>query len=159
MALEMGKPMKYAIGEVKYAASFIKWFAEEGKRVYGRMILSDRDGKKLHVIKQPIGVVGAITPWNFPAAMVTRKLGPALAAGCTIVIKPPTETPLTAIRLVELCEEAGIPKGVVNLVTGRASEIGDELLTNPKVRKITFTGSTEVGKLLIQKSVDQVKKL
>jgi succinate-semialdehyde dehydrogenase/glutarate-semialdehyde dehydrogenase len=159
MALEMGKPMNDSIGEVKYAASFIKWFSEEGKRVYGRMIPSDRHGKKMHVIKQPIGVVGAITPWNFPAAMVTRKLGPALAAGCTLVIKPPTETPLTAIRLVELCEEAGIPKGVVNLVTGRASEIGDELLTNPKVRKITFTGSTEVGKLLIKKSVDQVKKL
>lgn len=159
MALEMGKPMNDSIGEVKYAASFIKWFSEEGKRVYGRMIPSNRGGKKLQVIKQPVGVVGAITPWNFPAAMVTRKLGPALASGCTIVIKPPTETPLTAIRIVELCEEAGIPKGVVNLVTGRASEIGDELLTNPKVRKITFTGSTEVGKLLIQKSVDQIKKL
>lgn len=159
MALEMGKPMNDAIGEVKYAASFIKWYAEEGKRVYGRIIPADRDGKNLRVIKQPVGVVGAITPWNFPAAMITRKLGPALAAGCTFVVKPPNETPLTAIKLVELCEEAGIPKGVVNLVTGEASEIGDELLSNHKVRKITFTGSTEVGKLLIKKSADLVMKM
>ncbi|GEL77676.1 NAD-dependent succinate-semialdehyde dehydrogenase [Tenuibacillus multivorans] len=159
MALEMGKPMNDSIGEVKYAASFIKWFAEEGKRVYGRTIPSDREGKKMRVRKQPVGVVGAITPWNFPAAMITRKLAPALAAGCTFVVKPPNETPLTAIKLMELCEEAGIPKGVVNLVTGDAEKIGDEILTNNKVRKFTFTGSTEVGIQLLKKGADQVMKM
>lgn len=159
MTREMGKPLAESIGEVKYAADFIKWFAEEGKRVYGRTIPSHVDNKRMLVTKQPVGVVGAITPWNFPAAMITRKLGPALASGCTFVVKPPNETPLTAIMLVELCEKAGIPKGVVNLVTGEASEIGEEMLTNPHVSKITFTGSTEVGKLLLKQGADQVKKM
>ncbi|PWA10004.1 succinate-semialdehyde dehydrogenase (NADP(+)) [Pueribacillus theae] len=159
MTREMGKPLGEAIGEVKYAADFIKWFAEEGKRVYGRTIPSHVDNKRMLVTKQPVGVVGAITPWNFPAAMITRKLGPALASGCTFIVKPPNETPLTAIMLVELCEKAGIPKGVVNLVTGEASEIGEEMLTNPHVSKITFTGSTEVGKLLLKQGADQVKKM
>lgn len=159
MTLEMGKPLAEAKGEVAYAASFIKWFAEEGKRIYGRTIPSHTDNKRMIVTKQPVGVVGAITPWNFPAAMITRKLAPALAAGCTFVVKPADETPLTAIMLAELCEKAGIPKGVVNVVTGEASAIGEELLTNPHVNKITFTGSTEVGKLLLKQGADQVKKM
>lgn len=156
---EMGKPLDEAKGEVLYSASFLKWYAEEGKRVYGRSIPSHVQGKVMQVIKQPAGVVGIITPWNFPAAMITRKLGPALAAGCTTIIKPPKQTPLTAILLVELAEQVGIPKGVVNLVTGSAAEIGDELFDNPKVRKVTFTGSTEIGKELIKKSANHVKKL
>ncbi len=159
MTLEMGKPLGEAKGEVQYAAGFIKWYAEEGKRVYGRTIPSHADNKRMLVTKQPVGVVGAITPWNFPAAMITRKLGPALAAGCTFVVKPADETPLTAIMLAELCEQAGIPEGVVNVITGEASEIGEELLTNPHVNKITFTGSTEVGKLLLKQGADQVKKM
>lgn len=159
MTLEMGKPLAESRGEVHYAAGFLKWFAEEGKRVYGRTIPSHIESKRMLVTKQPVGVVGAITPWNFPAAMITRKLGPALAAGCTFIVKPPNETPLTAIMLLELCERAGIPKGVVNLVTGEASEIGGELLTNPHVSKITFTGSTEVGKLLLKQGADQVKNM
>lgn len=159
MTIEMGKPLTESRGEVDYAASFLKWFAEEGKRVYGRTIPSHVDTKRKIVIKQPVGVVGAITPWNFPAAMITRKLGPALAAGCTFIVKPPNETPLTAIMLVEFCEQVGIPKGVVNLVTGEPSEIGGELLTNPHVSKVTFTGSTEVGKLLLKQGADQVKKM
>lgn len=159
LTLEMGKPLKEAHGEVMYAASFIKWFAEEGKRVYARGIPSHKAGTRMQAIKQPVGVVAAITPWNFPAAMITRKLGPALAAGCTIIIKPAKQTPLTAIKLVELAEKAGIPKGVVNLVTGSAAEIGHELMTNPKVRKVTFTGSTEIGKQLIRQSADHVKNL
>ncbi|MGM7700833.1 NAD-dependent succinate-semialdehyde dehydrogenase [Pseudalkalibacillus sp. Hm43] len=159
MTSEMGKPLKESKGEVQYAASFVKWYAEEGKRVYGRTIPPSKDGKRMQVIKQPVGVVGAITPWNFPAAMITRKMAPALAAGCTFIVKPPNETPLTAVRLVELCEEAGFPKGVVNLVSGKSSEIGEELLSNPKVRKITFTGSTEVGKLLMKQASEQVKNL
>ncbi len=156
---EMGKPFNEAKGEVSYAATFLKWFAEEGKRVYGRTIPTHIQGKKMQVIKQPTGVVGIITPWNFPAAMITRKLGPALASGCTVVIKPPRQTPLTAVLLVELAEKAGIPKGVINLVTGSAAEIGDEIFNNPKVQKVTFTGSTKIGKELIKKSADQVKKL
>ncbi|RLL47775.1 NAD-dependent succinate-semialdehyde dehydrogenase [Oceanobacillus piezotolerans] len=159
MTKEMGKPIKESRGEVKYAASFIDWFAEEGKRVYGETVPSHAGNKRLQVWKKPVGVVGAITPWNFPAAMLTRKMGPALAAGCTVVIKPSSESPLTAIKLVELCEQAGFPKGVVNLVTGSSSKIAKAMMENKKVRKITFTGSTEVGKLLIRQSADQVKKL
>ncbi|WP_307852141.1 NAD-dependent succinate-semialdehyde dehydrogenase [Neobacillus rhizophilus] len=159
MTSEMGKPLVESKGEVQYAASFIKWYAEEGKRVYGRTIPAHVDNKRMLVTKQPIGVVGAITPWNFPAAMITRKLGPALAAGCTFIVKPPNQTPLTAIMLIELCEQAGIPKGVVNLVSGNSSEIGEELLTNSHVSKITFTGSTEVGRELIKEGASQVMKM
>ncbi|WP_085991603.1 NAD-dependent succinate-semialdehyde dehydrogenase [Oceanobacillus senegalensis] len=159
MTLEMGKPIKESRGEVQYAASFIEWFAEEGKRVYGETIPSHVHAKRLQVWKKPVGVVAAITPWNFPAAMLTRKMGPALAAGCTVVIKPSSESPLTAIKLLELCEKAGFPRGVVNLVTGSSSKIAKAIMDNEKVRKITFTGSTEVGKILIRQSADQVKKL
>lgn len=159
MTLEMGKPIKESRGEVNYAASFIEWFAEEGKRVYGETIPSHMSSKRLQVWKKPVGVVAAITPWNFPAAMLTRKMGPALAAGCTVVIKPSSESPLTAIKLIELCEQAGFPKGVVNLVTGSSSKIGKAIMENVKVRKITFTGSTEVGKILIKQSADHVKRL
>ncbi|MDZ5472262.1 NAD-dependent succinate-semialdehyde dehydrogenase [Bacillus sp. 31A1R] len=159
LTLEMGKPLHEAKGEIKYAASFLKWFAEEGKRVYGRTVPSQHGDKRLQVIKKAVGVVGAITPWNFPAAMITRKLGPALASGCSIVIKPAKQTPLTAVFLVELAEKAGIPKGVVNLVTGNASKIGDELLSNPLVKKITFTGSTEIGRVLMEKGAKHIKNL
>lgn len=159
MTLEMGKPIIESRGEVDYAASFIKWFAEEGKRIYGETVPSHADGKRLQVWKKPVGVVAAITPWNFPAAMLTRKMGPALAAGCTVVIKPPSDSPLTAMMLMELCEKAGFPKGVVNLVTGPSSEIGETIMENKKVRKVTFTGSTEVGKLLIEQSASNVKNL
>jgi succinate-semialdehyde dehydrogenase / glutarate-semialdehyde dehydrogenase len=159
MTLEMGKPFKEAKGEVRYAASFIEWYAEEGKRVYGETIPSNRPDQRMMVIKQPVGVVGAITPWNFPAAMITRKLGPALAAGCSIVIKPASSTPLTAIKLAELCKNAGIPDGVVNVVTGKTSEIGAEIMGNPIVRKVSFTGSTKIGKLLMRQAADNVKKL
>lgn len=146
MTLEMGKPLKESVGEVMYAASFIKWYAEEGKRVYGRTIPSSAENKRMQVLRQPVGVVAAITPWNFPAAMITRKLGPALAAGCTFIVKPPKETPLTAIKLVELADQAGFPKGVINLVTGSSSVIGKAIMDSEKVRKVTFTGSTEIGK-------------
>ncbi|WP_156291556.1 NAD-dependent succinate-semialdehyde dehydrogenase [Oceanobacillus salinisoli] len=159
MTLEMGKPIKESRGEVQYAASFIEWFAEEGKRVYGETIPSHLRNKRLQVWKKAVGVVAAITPWNFPAAMLTRKMGPALAAGCTVVIKPSSESPLSAIKLMELCEKAGFPEGVVNLVTGSSSKIAKAIMENKKVRKITFTGSTEVGKILIRQSADQVKKL
>ncbi|RKQ30500.1 NAD-dependent succinate-semialdehyde dehydrogenase [Oceanobacillus halophilus] len=159
MTLEMGKPIKESRGEVQYAATFIEWFAEEGKRVYGETIPTHVGSKRLQVWKKPVGVVAAITPWNFPAAMLTRKMGPALAAGCTVVIKPSSESPLTAIKLMELCEKAGFPEGVVNLVTGSSSKIAKAIMENEKVRKITFTGSTEVGKILIRQSADQVKKL
>lgn len=159
MTIEMGKPIKESRGEVKYAASFIKWFAEEGKRVYGETVPSHVEGKRLQVWKKPVGVVAAITPWNFPIAMLTRKMGPALAAGCTVVIKPSSDSPVTAVKLMELCEQAGFPKGVINLVTGSSSEIGETIMANKKVRKVTFTGSTAVGKLLIKQSADQVKNL
>ncbi|MFD2761100.1 NAD-dependent succinate-semialdehyde dehydrogenase [Lentibacillus juripiscarius] len=159
MTIEMGKPIKESRGEVNYAASFIEWFAEEGKRIYGETIPTHKDGKRLQVWKKPVGVVAAITPWNFPAAMLTRKMGPALAAGCTVVMKPSGESPLTAVKLMELCEKAGFPKGVVNLVTGSSSKIAGAIMANDKVRKITFTGSTEVGKVLIRQSADQVKNL
>lgn len=159
MTLEMGKPIKESIGEVDYSASFIDWFAAEGKRTYGQTIPTHDRNKRLQVWKQPVGVVAAITPWNFPLAMLARKMAPALAAGCTLVIKPSSESPLTAIRLVELCEEVGFPKGVVNIVTGSSRLIGDEILSNQKVRKITFTGSTEVGKQLMEKGAQQMKRL
>lgn len=159
ITLEMGKPRNEAKGEVDYGASFLKWYAEEGKRLYGRTIPSHIEEKRMLVIKQPVGVVGAITPWNFPVAMITRKLAPALAAGCTLVVKPAEETPLSALMLAELCDEVGLPKGVFNIVTGNPLEIGDELLTNPIVKKITFTGSTEVGKILLEKGAAQVKKM
>jgi succinate-semialdehyde dehydrogenase / glutarate-semialdehyde dehydrogenase len=159
MTTEQGKPLPEAKGEVAYAASFIEWFAEEGKRVYGDVIPSPWTDKRLVVIKQPVGVCGLITPWNFPAAMITRKAGPALAAGCTVVIKPATQTPYSAFALAELAERAGIPKGVVNIVTGSAKEIGGELTANPVVRKISFTGSTEVGRVLMAQSANTVKKI
>ncbi|SFE56794.1 NAD-dependent succinate-semialdehyde dehydrogenase [Alteribacillus iranensis] len=159
MTMEMGKPFAEAKGEVAYAASFIDWFAAEGKRVYGQTIPAHLPGKRMQVWKQPVGVVAAITPWNFPLAMLTRKMGPALAAGCTVVIKPSRETPLSAIRLVELCEEVGFPPGVVNIVTGSSSQIGGEMMSNEKVRKITFTGSTEIGKQLMRQGADTVKRL
>jgi succinate-semialdehyde dehydrogenase / glutarate-semialdehyde dehydrogenase len=159
MTLEMGKPLGESRGEVHYAASFLEWNAEEAKRVYGRTVPGRDASQRILVLKQPVGVVAAITPWNFPAAMITRKLGPALAAGCTFIVKPAEHTPLTAIKLMEYCEQAGIPKGVVNLVTGNPAEIGEVFMNHPKVRKITFTGSTAVGKQLIRQSADQVKKV
>lgn len=159
MTREMGKPIQESRGEVLYAASFLEWFAEEGKRVYGETIPSHVPSKRMQVWKKPVGVVAAITPWNFPLAMLTRKMGPALAAGCTIVMKPSGESPITAVKLTELCEKAGFPKGVVNLVTGKSSEIGQAFMDHEAVRKVTFTGSTEVGKVLIKQSADQVKRL
>ncbi len=159
MTMEMGKPIQESRGEVKYAASFLDWFAEEGKRVYGETVPSHTGGKRLQVWKKPIGVVAAITPWNFPLAMLTRKMAPALAAGCTIVMKPSSESPLTAVKLMELCERVRFPKGVVNLVTGPSSVIGEAIMNHHDVRKVTFTGSTEVGKVLIQQSAHHVKRL
>jgi succinate-semialdehyde dehydrogenase/glutarate-semialdehyde dehydrogenase len=159
MTAEQGKPLTESRGEIVYGASFIEWFAEEGKRVYGDIIPQPMAGRRIVVTKEPVGVVGAITPWNFPNAMITRKCGPALAAGCTVVCKPASETPYSALALAELGERAGIPKGVFNVVTGSAKEIGAELTSNPIVRKITFTGSTEIGKLLIQQCAGTVKKM
>lgn len=159
MTMEMGKPINESIGEVTSAAAFLEWFAEEGKRVYGEILPTHTTSKRLQVWKKPVGVVAAITPWNFPAAMLARKMGPALAAGCTIVIKPSIESPLTAIKMIELCEKAGFPKGVINLVTGSSSKIGKAIMENEKIRKVTFTGSTEVGKILIEQSAHQVKRL
>lgn len=159
MTKEQGKPLQEAIGEVAYANGFISWYAEEAKRIYGETIPASHPNKKILIQKQPVGVVAAITPWNFPAAMITRKVGPALAAGCTAVVKPAMQTPLTALKLAELAEEAGIPKGVLNVVTGKAQEIGDTWLKDSKVRKLTFTGSTEVGKILMRGAADTVKKI
>lgn len=156
---EQGKPLKESIGEITYAASFISWYAEEAKRIYGETIPASAKDKRILVIKQPIGVVAAITPWNFPAAMLTRKIAPALAAGCTAVIKPAKQTPLTALKLVDLADKAGFPPGVLNLVTGNAKQIGDSWLKDDRVRKITFTGSTEVGKNLLRGAADTVKKV
>jgi succinate-semialdehyde dehydrogenase/glutarate-semialdehyde dehydrogenase len=158
LTAEQGKSLAEARGEIVYGASFIEWFAEEAKRLYGDVIPGHQRDKRLIVLKQPIGVVGAITPWNFPCAMITRKLGPALAAGCTAVVKPAEATPLTALAMAVLAVEAGIPRGVVNLVTGDAKAIGGELTANPLVRKISFTGSTEVGRLLLRQSAETVKK-
>jgi succinate-semialdehyde dehydrogenase/glutarate-semialdehyde dehydrogenase len=159
MTAEQGKPLAEAKGEVAYAASFIEWFAEEAKRVYGDTIPSPWSDRRLVVIKQPIGVCAAITPWNFPAAMITRKAGPALAAGCTMIAKPAESTPFSALALAVLAERAGIPPGVLNVITGNAKEIGGEMTSNPDVHKITFTGSTEVGRLLMKQSADTIKKL
>jgi succinate-semialdehyde dehydrogenase/glutarate-semialdehyde dehydrogenase len=158
MTMEQGKPLAEARGEVIYAASFTEFFAEEAKRVYGETIPSHKGDARIVCIKQPIGVVGAITPWNFPAAMITRKVSPALAVGCTVVCKPASETPLTALALAELGERAGIPKGAFNVVTGRAAAIGGELTSNPTVRMITFTGSTEIGRVLLEQCARHVKK-
>ncbi|MGG3736339.1 NAD-dependent succinate-semialdehyde dehydrogenase [Heyndrickxia coagulans] len=159
MTIEQGKPLKEALGEMRYANGFIEWFAEEGKRVYGETIPASATNKRLFIHKQPVGVVAAITPWNFPAAMITRKVAPALAAGCTVVIKPAKQTPLTALKLAELAAKAGIPKGVMNVITGSAKEIGDTWLADERVRKLTFTGSTEIGKELMRGSADTVKKV
>jgi succinate-semialdehyde dehydrogenase/glutarate-semialdehyde dehydrogenase len=159
MTTEQGKPLPEAKGEIAYAASFIEWFAEEAKRIYGDVIPPHQADKRIVVIKQPIGVCGAITPWNFPAAMITRKVGPALAAGCTMVVKPATQTPYSAFAMAELAERAGVPKGVFSVITGSAKEIGGELTSNPIVRKITFTGSTEVGRVLMRQSAETVKKV
>ncbi|KAF7089159.1 hypothetical protein CFC21_092184 [Triticum aestivum] len=159
MTLEQGKPMKEALGEVNYGASFIEFFAEEAKRVYGDIIPPTLADRRLLVLKQPIGVVGAITPWNFPLAMITRKVGPALACGCTVVVKPSEFTPLTALAAADLALQAGIPAGALNVVMGNAPEIGDELMQSMQVRKITFTGSTAVGKKLMAGSANTVKKV
>lgn len=156
---EMGKPLKEAKGEISLAIDYLEWYAEEGKRIYGETIPASHADKRLLVIKQPVGVVAAVTPWNFPVAMVTRKIAPALAAGCTVVLKPASATPLSAIKIFEAFHEAGFPAGVVNLVSGSASEIVGEMTKNPIVKKITFTGSTEVGKMLIKNSADTVKKV
>ncbi|EXB69653.1 NAD-dependent succinate-semialdehyde dehydrogenase [Acinetobacter sp. 230853] len=159
LSTEQGKPMTESRGEILYGASFIEWFAEQAKRTYGDVIPHDKQGRRLLVIRQPVGVVAAITPWNFPNAMITRKVGPALAAGCTVVIKPASETPLSALALVALAEEAGIPKGVINVVTGSAREIGGILTQHPLVRKVSFTGSTAIGKLLMQQCSSTMKKI
>jgi len=159
MTAEQGKPLAEAKGEVGYAASFYEWFAEEGRRVYGDMIPSGTPDKRLFALRQPVGVVGAITPWNFPAAMITRKAGAALAAGCTFVVKPAESTPYSALAQAELAIRAGVPPGVFNVITGKASAIGGELTSNPLVAKITFTGSTEIGKLLMSQCASTVKKI
>jgi succinate-semialdehyde dehydrogenase / glutarate-semialdehyde dehydrogenase len=159
MTAEQGKPLAESKGEIAYAASFIEWFAEEGKRLYGDIIPGHQPDKRIMVLRQPVGVVAAITPWNFPSAMITRKAGPALAAGCTMVVKPATQTPYSALALAELAERAGIPKGVFNVVTGSATAIGGEMTSNPMVRKLTFTGSTEIGKKLMVQCASTVKKL
>mgnify|MGYP001316377313 FL=1 len=158
LSREQGKPFAEARGEIAYGAGFIEWFAEEGKRAYGDVIPSHAADRRIVVIKQGVGVVAAITPWNFPNAMITRKLGPALAAGCTIVIKPASATPYSALAIARLCEMAGIPAGVVNVVTGSAGQIGSALTTSPKVAKLTFTGSTEIGRDLLRECADTIKK-
>jgi succinate-semialdehyde dehydrogenase / glutarate-semialdehyde dehydrogenase len=158
MTAEQGKPLTESRGEIAYAGAFIEWFAEEGKRIYGDTIPAHGADKRIVVLKQPIGVCGAITPWNFPSAMITRKAGPALASGCTMVLKPASQTPFSALALCELAERAGVPKGVFSCVTGTAKEIGGEITSNPTVRKVTFTGSTEIGKLLMAQCAATVKK-
>lgn len=159
MTLEQGKPLAEARGEILYAASFIQWFAEEAKRAYGDVIPSPVASSRLLVIKQPIGVCAAITPWNFPAAMITRKAAAALAAGCTMVIKPASQTPFSALALMELAQRAGVPDGVLSVVTGSAREIGAELTSNSLVRKLSFTGSTEVGRTLLRQCAEDIKKV
>jgi succinate-semialdehyde dehydrogenase/glutarate-semialdehyde dehydrogenase len=158
MTTEQGKPLAESRGEIGYAASFIEWFAEEGRRVYGDTIPGHQADKRIVVLKEPIGVCAAITPWNFPAAMITRKAGAALAAGCTMVLKPASATPFSALALAELGERAGLPKGVFSVVTGGAKAVGGELTSNPLVRKLSFTGSTEIGKVLMQQCAATVKK-
>ena len=160
MTAEQGKPLAEARGEVGYGASFIEWFAEEGKRTYGDIIPTPANDRRILVIKQPIGVVASITPWNFPIAMITRKCAPALAAGCPVVIKPAAETPLSALAIAELAEQAGVPKGIINVVVGtNSSEIGQALTSSPIVRKLSFTGSTAVGKILTRNCADTMKKV
>ena len=159
MTREQGKPLSESRGEVGYAAGFLEWFSEEAKRVYGDTIPPPQGDKRIIVIKQPVGVVACITPWNFPLAMITRKAGPAIAAGCTVVLKPASQTPFSALALAVLAERAGLPKGVLNIVTGSATAIGGELTSNPIVRKLSFTGSTEIGKILMAQCASTVKKL
>jgi succinate-semialdehyde dehydrogenase/glutarate-semialdehyde dehydrogenase len=159
MTIEQGKPLAESKGEVAYAAAFLEWFGEEAKRIYGDTIPGHQGDKRIFVLKQPIGVAACITPWNFPLAMITRKAGPAIAAGCTVVLKPASQTPFSALALAELAERAGIPKGVFNVITGSAAEIGKEMTTNPIVKKVSFTGSTEVGKVLMTQAAGTVKKL
>lgn len=156
---EQGKPLAEAKGEIAYSASFIEWFAEEGKRAYGDVVPAHAADRRIVVLKQPIGVVAAITPWNFPSAMIGRKIGPALAAGCTVVLKPASATPFSALALAQIAEEAGVPAGVFSVVTGSARAIGGELTRNPKVRKLTFTGSTEIGVQLMRECAETVKKV
>lgn len=159
MTMEQGKPYNEALGEIAYANSFVEWYAEEGKRIYGDTIPASDPNKRIIVLKQPVGVIAAITPWNFPAAMITRKIAPALAAGCTTLIKPAKQTPLTAIKLVELAYEAGIDHGAINIVTGDASEISGAWMQDERVRKVSFTGSTEIGKQLMKESAETMKKI
>src|SRR4051812_47780574 len=160
MTEEQGKPIRMARNEVGYAADFLLWFAEEAKRVYGETIPSARADQRFLVLRQPVGVVGAITPWNYPVSMLTRKVGPALAAGCTVVLKPAEQTPLCAVETFKVFADAGIPGGVVSLVTtADPVAVGDELVTNPVVRKLTFTGSTEVGKMIASKAAQHVKRV
>lgn len=159
MTEEQGKPLQEAIGEVTYANSFISWYAEEGKRIYGETIPASDPKKRLFVSRQPVGVVAAITPWNFPAAMITRKVAPALASGCTAVVKPASATPLTALKLAELAHEAGIPNGVLNVVTGDSKSVAGAWMEDSRVRKVTFTGSTEIGKVLMKQAADTMKKV
>jgi len=159
MTLEQGKPLAESKGEIAYAAAFMEWFGEEAKRIYGETIPSHAADKRIIVTREPVGVVAAITPWNFPAAMITRKIGPALAAGCTVVVKPATQTPYSALALAEIGIRAGLPAGVLNVVTGAAQAIGGEMTANPIVRKLTFTGSTEIGKVLMAQCAGTVKKV
>jgi len=160
MTLESGKPLSESRVEVDYGSSFVEWFSEEGKRAYGETIPSQKKGTRMLTISQGVGVVAAITPWNFPLAMITRKVAPALVSGCTIVLKPASQTPFSAIALAKLAEDAGIPKGVFNVITGKDSAgIGKELATNNLIRKLSFTGSTEVGKTLIEQSASNIKKV
>src|SRR6204780_2754536 len=159
MTAEQGKPLAESKTEILYAASFLEWFGEEAKRLYGDIIPGHQSDKRIMVLRQPVGVVAAITPWNFPSAMITRKAGPALAAGCTMVCKPATQTPYSALALAELSQRAGIPKGVFNVITGSAAAIGGEMTSNPVVRKLTFTGSTEIGKKLMAQCAGTVKKI
>lgn len=159
MTTEQGKPLAESSGEIAYAASFLEWAGEEARRLYGETIPAATRDKRILVLRQPVGVTAAITPWNFPAAMIARKLGPALAAGCTMIIKPAEQTPLTALAMGDLALEAGVPAGVVNVITGRAAEIGAALFADPRVRKVSFTGSTEVGKLLVRQSARHVTRL
>src|SRR5580704_11879751 len=159
MTIEQGKPVAESRAEVAYAGAFLEWFGEEAKRVYGDTIPANQSDKRIVVLKQPIGVVACITPWNFPLAMITRKAAPAIGSGCTVVVKPAEQTPFSALALAELAERAGVPKGVFNVVTGSPKEIGAELTSNPIVRKLSFTGSTEVGKILMAQCAGTVKKL
>lgn len=159
ITLEMGKPINESRGEVNIAAEYVLWYAEQAKRVYGEIVAASSTNKRLHVIKQPVGPVAAITPWNFPVSMLTRKIAPALAAGCTVVLKPASYTPTSAIKLFECIEKAGFPKGVANLVIGQSRSIGEEFTNNPLIRKITFTGSTSVGKKLMEAASEQVKRV